>query len=209
MSYYFSKNIARHKTSKIYNALVSYGYSAFSLTILEYIDIVNLRKDEAKKLIIERVSGAARRLKRGDYLLEQYYIDNILPEYNNLKTAGSSLGFKHSDGTLVKLKKVKKNESNPMFEKFHSLETKLNMSELKKAKPRSEETKLKIGLTNSRKLYIFINDCFSNKKTLFKSFDNYSEAAKYLNTTCAASGYLDKNKLLNKKWYLSSKDINN
>jgi hypothetical protein len=41
-SYYFSKNIARYKKSKIHNALLSYGYSAFSLTILEYIDLVNL-----------------------------------------------------------------------------------------------------------------------------------------------------------------------
>jgi hypothetical protein len=50
--------------------------------------------------------------------------------------------------------------------KFHSLETKLNMSELKKGKLRSEETKLKIGLTNSKKLYIFINDSLSNKKNI-------------------------------------------
>ena len=40
------------------------------------------------------------------------------------------------------------------------------MSELKKGKLRSEETKLKIGLTNSKKLYIFINDSLSNKKNI-------------------------------------------
>ena len=62
LSYYFSKNINKYKTSKIYNALLSYGFSAFSLTILEYTEIVNLPKDEAKKLIIER---------------EQHYIDKI------------------------------------------------------------------------------------------------------------------------------------
>lgn len=48
-SYYFSENINKYKTSKIYNALLSHGFSAFSLTILEYIDIVNLPKDEVKK----------------------------------------------------------------------------------------------------------------------------------------------------------------
>ena len=151
MSYYFSKNIRRYKTSKIYNALLSHGFSAFSLTILEYIEIDNLPKDEAKKLIMEQ---------------EQHYIDKFLPEYNILKTAGSLLGFKHSDSTLVKLRKAKGNENNPMFGKFHSEETKLNMSELKKGKLRSEETKLKIGLTNSKKLYIFINDSLSNKKNI-------------------------------------------
>ncbi len=38
----------------IYNALVYYGYLAFSLTILEYINISNLSKKEAYKLILER-----------------------------------------------------------------------------------------------------------------------------------------------------------
>jgi LAGLIDADG endonuclease/GIY-YIG catalytic domain len=77
-TYYYSKvNISRFKKSRIHNALLHYGYSSFSLTILEFIDITNLSKEEAKKIIIER---------------EQYYIDNILPEYNILKTAGSLLG---------------------------------------------------------------------------------------------------------------------
>lgn len=33
----------------IYNALLHYGYGAFSLSILEYIDISNLSKEDAKK----------------------------------------------------------------------------------------------------------------------------------------------------------------
>jgi group I intron endonuclease len=197
LSYYFSKNINKYKTSKIYNALLSYGFSAFSLTILEYTYIANFPKDEAKKLIIER---------------EQHYIDSILPEYNILKTAGSLLGFQHSSSTIVKFKKSKGNENNPMFGKFHSEETILKMSAIKKGKAKSEETKLKIGLTNSKKLYIFVNDPLSDSrlKILFKFFDNYSEAANYLNCSKRTiSTYLDKNKPLNKKWFLFSKDINN
>jgi len=31
----------------IYNALLVHGYSAFTLTILEYLDITNLSKEEA------------------------------------------------------------------------------------------------------------------------------------------------------------------
>ena len=196
LSYYFSENIHKYKTSKIYNALLSYGFSAFSLTILEYIDIANLPKDEAKKLIIER---------------EQHYIDNILPEYNILKTAGSLLGFQHSSSTIVKFQKAKENENNPMFGKFHSEETILKMSTIKKGKSRSEETKLKIGLTNSKKIYLFVNDHVSDsQKILFKSFNNYTEAANYLNCSKRnLSRYVDKNKPLNKKWFLFSKDINN
>lgn len=196
LSYYFSKNINKYKTSKIYNALLSYGFSAFSLTILEYTEIVNLPKDEAKNLIIER---------------EQHYIDIILPEYNILKTAGSLLGFQHSSSTIVKFKKAKGNENNPMFGKFHSEETILKMSAIKKGKARLEETKLKIGLTNSKKLFVFVNDPLSDSvKKLFKYFDNYSDAANYLNCSKRnLSRYVDKNKPLNKKWFLFSKDMNN
>ena len=44
----------------IYNALRNHGYSVFSLSTLEYIDISNLSKEDARKLILER---------------EQYYLD--------------------------------------------------------------------------------------------------------------------------------------
>lgn len=103
-----------------------------------------------------------------------------------------------------------KNENNPMFGKFHSTETILKMSAIKKGKARSIETKLKIGLTNSKKLYIFVNDPHSdNLKILFKYFDNYTDAANYLNCSKRnLSRYVDKNKPLKKKWSLFSKDIN-
>ena len=56
----------------INRALLKEGYSSFSLYILEYCD---------KNNVVKR---------------EQYYIDLLNPEYNILKIAGSSLGFKHS-----------------------------------------------------------------------------------------------------------------
>jgi len=64
----------------ICKALVKYGYSEFSLVIIEYCDPENC---------VER---------------EQYYIDTVEPEYNILKFAGSNKGFKHSEETLAKLK---------------------------------------------------------------------------------------------------------
>jgi len=65
----------------INKALLKYGYSQFKLDILEYCDT----KDIVKR--------------------EQYYIDYFNPEYNILKVAYSSLGYKHSEKALIKVKK--------------------------------------------------------------------------------------------------------
>lgn len=64
----------------INRALLKYGYSEFKLEILEYCD--------PKELAIR----------------EQYYMDQLCPEYNVLKTAYSSLGYKHTVKTLVKIR---------------------------------------------------------------------------------------------------------
>lgn len=68
------------KNSLICRALLKYGHSNFSLDILEYCD---------PKVLLER---------------EQYYMDLLEPEYNILKKAGSSLGHKHTEETLAKLR---------------------------------------------------------------------------------------------------------
>jgi group I intron endonuclease len=39
---------------------------------------------------------------------EQYYINQLKPEYNILPTAGSLLGFKHSEETIAKLSTLAK-----------------------------------------------------------------------------------------------------
>lgn len=63
----------------ICKALKKYGHSNFSLEILEYCE----PKDAIKK--------------------EQDYLDLLEPNYNILKKAGSSLGYKHTETTLAKL----------------------------------------------------------------------------------------------------------
>lgn len=63
----------------IHKSLLKYGYSNFSVEILEYCD-----PSEA-------------------ILREQYYIDLLNPEYNILKIAGSLLGFKHSEEGMMKI----------------------------------------------------------------------------------------------------------
>lgn len=109
----------------IYKALLKYGHSNFSLSILEYCE-----PDKC----IER---------------EQYYIDLFKPEYNILQTAGSSLGYKHSEEAIEKIIAAKTGlrrsaealakfiaavtgRKTPMQGKKHSEETKKQMSEAKK-----------------------------------------------------------------------------
>jgi group I intron endonuclease len=75
-NHYYSAGLLKIILSKgssgICSALLKYGYSKFSLDILEYCEI---------DVLIER---------------EQHYIDLLKPEYNILKIAGSRLGSKHS-----------------------------------------------------------------------------------------------------------------
>jgi hypothetical protein len=61
-------------------ALLKYGFSNFSLEILEYCNSKDL-------------------LKR-----EQYYLNTLKPEYNIAKIAGSTLGYKHSEESLRKMR---------------------------------------------------------------------------------------------------------
>jgi hypothetical protein len=91
--FYFSiTSLLNYKSrSHIYRALLKYGYSKFSLEILEYCS-----PDEA--------------LKR-----EQYYFDLLKPEYNILKKAGSNLGRKHSTESIEKMKLSKKIKNNSSF----------------------------------------------------------------------------------------------
>lgn len=82
-----SREIKKNR-SKIYRALLRYGYSAFKLEILEYCE---------KDIIIAR---------------EQYYLDTINPEYNILKVARSLLGFKHSPESLELMRKIIKEKGS-------------------------------------------------------------------------------------------------
>ena len=80
--FYVFYNVKRLMDSKmpIYRAILKYGYSNFILEILEYCD------------------------KNETLIREQYYIDNLKPEYNIYSKANSSAGYKHSQDTLDKFK---------------------------------------------------------------------------------------------------------
>ena len=86
---YFNVNhLLRNKHLAICAALAKYGYSQFSVEILEYCDPSDI-------------------LKR-----EQYYLDLLKPQYNILKIAGSFVGFKHSTETKNKLAAIFKGNKN-------------------------------------------------------------------------------------------------
>lgn len=124
---YYSPAYLKLTDNYISRALTLHTHSAFSLSILEYIDITNLSVEESRVLILER---------------EQVYLDLVFSEdepntYNLLQSAGSSLGFKHTDGakaligtaqsgktyseeTIAKMIEAQRNvdrsgEDNPMF----------------------------------------------------------------------------------------------
>ncbi len=79
-SFKYIKNKALNSGSRISKAIFNYKINNFKFEILEYCN---------KESLIEK---------------EQYYIDKLSPKYNVLKFAGSSLGFKHSIETKLKLK---------------------------------------------------------------------------------------------------------
>jgi group I intron endonuclease len=87
----------------ICRALLDHGYSAFSLAIIEYIDVTGLSKDSSKELILER---------------EQFYINNLNPEFNLLKVAGSTLGFKHSEESIALIRDAKIGKNHPFMGKI-------------------------------------------------------------------------------------------
>jgi hypothetical protein len=99
-SYFQLSILLRGKNSSIISrALIKYGYSNFSLEILEYCDVSKL---------LER---------------EQYYFDLLEPDYNIAKVAGSTIGIPRSEEFKNKLSELRKG-------KVHTEETKLLMSQI-------------------------------------------------------------------------------
>ena len=87
----------------LYNAINKYGLNNFVFIILQYCEP------------IEDLCLA----------LEQSYLDQFKPNYNLLKLAGSSQGFKHSPETISKLKKMHTGQLHPRFGTKASDEQKL------------------------------------------------------------------------------------
>jgi len=181
---YFNMSYLKNRETLIISkALIKYGYSNFSLEILEYCNIADLTERE------------------------QYYLDKLHPKYNILKIAGSSLGHKLTEETKAKISKSLKGiyvkEKSPLYGRTHSEETKalmaLKMSEANNplfgkthteetkelirqkalGRKHSEETLLKMSV--SRGYPVFIHEkCDSEGFKLISSFVSIRRAANFL-----------------------------
>jgi group I intron endonuclease len=140
----------RTKSSLICRALLKYGYSKFKVEILEYC---------GKEILLQR---------------EQYYLDLLKPEYNILKTAGNSLGFKHSEDTLAKFRARKHTEET--LEKF-------------KTRVLSAEARAKISAIKGSK--VVVSDLLTGE---INEYNSIHMAAKGLGAPYSTVRYYLKNK---------------
>lgn len=113
-SYFNNNYLEKNRSFLISRALMKYGHSSFSLTILEYC---------GKSELNDR---------------EQYYLDKLEPEYNLLKFASSLLGYIPTEEARAKISKALKGINRSELTKElirekalgrkHSGDTKLKMS---------------------------------------------------------------------------------
>lgn len=139
----------------IEKALLKYGYSNFKLEILEYCD-----KDE----VLSR---------------EQFYLDLLKPEYNILKKAGSSLGFKHSEETIAKFKEISKNRiySEERKAKFASL----NLNRPEEFKERLRARLLELNINKGHQIEVI--NVSTNETTLYSTRRQAASALDNSHTT--------------------------
>jgi len=108
-------------------------------------------------------------------LKEQYYLDEISPEYNVLKIAGSSLGFKHSAKTIEKMKTAH----------IYDNEIKLKRRLARLGFKVSEETRVKLSQITTRAIGVpvIVKNNITNEE---KQYVNITEAAKVIGVTRTA-----------------------
>lgn len=150
---YLKKRIEKG-SSIIYNSLLKYGYSKFSIDILEY----------CKPTIL---------IKR-----EQYYFNILKPEYNILEKAGSRLGTKQSEETKQLISSALKDRiiSYKSKEKMKiAFKLRLGTKTSFFGKTHTIETRNKISLRKSLPLPIKIMNIETNTE-----ISSNVEAAKYL-----------------------------
>lgn len=163
ISRYFQKyylNNIRFKNILIIKAIRKYGIDNFYISILEYVN--NEKLDLIKR--------------------EQFWLDSIKPEYNILKIANSSLGYKHTKEAKLKISLAK-------LGKKLSPETKKNISSsLKLSKlvghKHSLEVKLKLKEIASKRTHNLCRNIFVSVKNVYTGeiikYKSVREAAKNL-----------------------------
>lgn len=207
---YFNLSYIKSKSSFIISiALIKYGYSNFSVTILEYCD--------KSDLIIR----------------EQYYFNKLNPQFNILKIVGSYQDFKHSEETKTKISKslkgIYKKEKSALFGRIHTEETRKLMS-LKEAKNNnplfgkthskdtielmrqkalgrihSEEIKLKMSAVRGNPVNIY-EKCSSEGFKLIGSFVSARRAGKFWDISgSTVIRYMNSGEIFKERYKFSSK----
>jgi group I intron endonuclease len=169
--YYSFRNISLELLkgkSLIYSAILKYGLKNFQVEIVEYC-------------------AAENTISR-----EQYYIDLLKPKYNILTTAGSRLGYIHSEEARLKMsnsskgrkfseetKKLlslaKKGMNNPNFGKRHSKETRALITLAKLGKSfLSESMKSKMSIDRGTPLKVL--DLKTNETSVYSSITKAADA---------------------------------
>lgn len=207
---YFTLSYLKSKESFIISrALIKYGYNNFSVSILEYCDKPDL-------------------LGR-----EQYYLDKLDPQYNILKIAGSSLGYKHSqeskdkkskalkgvyvgiksalfgrnhtEETKLKMSLKRGGKDNPLYGKTHSEETKELIRQKALNRKHLRETKDKISQSRGNPVNIY-EKCSSEGFKLIGSFVSARRAAKFLDMSgTTVIKYMNSGEVYKERYKFSSK----
>jgi group I intron endonuclease len=176
---FLQKEILKNK-SLIYRALLKYGYSNFTIEILEYCTKISTINKE------------------------QYYIDLLKPEYNLCLKAGSSLGRITREETRLKLRNAwlnrlfaQSNDNTLREFIINCIQIKLNESKLKinklykefenikllRVKKVSYTTRMKILASTKTSQIVLITDTFNNVTTKYPSARRAAEAISVSNST--------------------------
>jgi hypothetical protein len=154
---YYSLGSLVNSNRLIDRAILKYGFSNFRLDILEYCD---------KHNVLER---------------EQYYMDLLKPIYNIVQKAGSTLGYKHTPESLVKMRDF------------------VLSDEVRNRKAISTR-----NATDARKISIIVEDIETNVKSEYTSLTEAGKALGVTKTTISQG--LSNNKIVKKKYLISKKE---
>ena len=167
----------------INKALLKYGHSNFSLTILEHCSV---------ETVIER---------------EQSYFDNIKPEYNVLPLAGSTASYSHSAESKLKMSEARKGKSQT--EETKAILSKLGMGNSNRVgKIHTEDQRARISASQPTSQRVEVLDLLENTIKQYSSIKKASESigcSRY-----AVSNSLETKKTLKERYiirpYLNTKD---
>lgn len=133
----------------IYKALLKYKFNNFTLDILEYCDT-------NKQILLQR---------------EQYYLDLLKPQYNIMKNAGSTLGFKHSKTTIEHMKLSRTGKTHTDYTKLLILAKSLTAQSVLLINTKTNETKVFMSIRKAASFvgihHSYIAKCLQ-KKNIYK-----------------------------------------